>query len=119
MIDPPFQWQIVRVDLNPVRGSEQAGIRPAVIVSRESINLPLTVLSIIPMTTNRAGRRIHSSEVLLPSRKTGLPNDSVAMAQQIRTISKERILLAYGIVADEDLRAKVRQAIKVYLDLDE
>jgi mRNA interferase MazF len=118
MVEPAYQWQVVRVALDPTRGSEQAGERPALIVSRESINEALTIVSILPITTRRSGRRVYSTEALLPAGTAGLPNESLAMAQQIRTIAKERILQAYGRLEDGPLQAAVKSAIRVYLDLE-
>ena len=118
MADAGLQWQVVRVELDPTRGSEQAGERPALVVSRESINSALTVVAILPITTRRPGRRIHSTEVLLPAGTAGLPNESVVMAQQIRTISKERIGRTYGRLDEEGLQSAVRDAIRTYLDLE-
>ncbi len=118
MIELPFQWQVVRAEFDPIRGSEQAGERPALIISRESINQALTVVSVLPLTTRRAGRPIHSTEVLLNAGTAGLPNDSVVMSQQIRTVSKERLLRSYGRLEDEELRQQIRTTIRVYLDLD-
>ena len=117
MINAPYQWQMVRADFDPVRGSEQAGIRPALIVSREAINTSLTVVAVLSVTTCRPGRRIRSTEVLLPAGIAGQPNTSVVMAQQVRVVAKERLLTSYGYLADEDLREQVRTALKTYLDL--
>lgn len=113
----PFQWQVVRVDLEPVRGSEQAGVRPVLIVSNESVNAVLSVVTIVPLTTRKQARRIYPTEALLPSGAAGLPNESIAIAHQIRTISKDRLLGSYGHLTDEALRETVREALRVHLDL--
>ena len=116
-VTAPWQWQMVRAEFDPVRGSEQAGTRPALIVSREAPNLVLPVLVVLPVTTRRSGRPIHIGEAFLPAGSGGLPNDSIAMCQQIRTISKERLLGSYGRLDDETLREAVRAALRVHLDL--
>jgi mRNA interferase MazF len=117
-IEPPWQWQVVRVRLDPVEGSEQAGERPALIVSREPLNAALRVVAVLPCTRRKAGRRIHSTEVALEAGTAGLPADSLVMAQQIRIVSKSRVLRSYGRLDDEALRASVQEAIRAYLDLD-
>ncbi len=117
MINAPYQWQMVRADFDPVRGSEQAGTRPALIVSREAINTSLTVVAVVSVTTWRPGRSIRSTEVLLPAGLAGQPNTSVVMAQQVRVIAKERLLTSYGYLNDEALREQIRVALKTYLDL--
>ena len=118
MVDPPFQWQVVRADLDPVRGSEQAGERPVLIVSHEAISRSLTIVTVLPITTRRAGRRVYSTEALLPAGVAGLPHESIAMAHQVRTISKERLLRTCGWLDDEALRQRVRAAMRVHLDME-
>jgi mRNA interferase MazF len=117
MIDPPFQWQIVRAQLDPTRGSEQAGTRPVLIVSHEDMNTRLPIVTILPLTTLRPGRRIYPTEVLLPPEVAGQPNASIVMAHQIRTLTKERLLETYGRLEDEVLRERIRQILKTHLDL--
>jgi mRNA interferase MazF len=118
MIGPPYQWRVVQADLNPVRGSEQAGTRPVLIVSDESLNTVLPVVAGLPLTTPRPGRRAYRHEVFLPAGSAGQPNDSIAMAQQIRTLAKERLGRTYGFLEDEGLRARIRAAMKIFLDLE-
>ena len=117
MINPPYQWQLVRVQFDPVRGSEQAGVRPALIISEESYNTRLTVITVLPVTTFKPGRRIHATEAVLPANAAGQPNELVVMAHQVRAISKERLLTSYGYLNDEALHEQVRAALKTYLDL--
>jgi mRNA interferase MazF len=47
--------------LDPTEGSEQAGIRPVIIVSRDAINATSQVVLAFPCTTYRPGRRIYPS----------------------------------------------------------
>ena len=117
-VTTPFQWQIVRVDFDPVEGSEQAGIRPALIVSRESINTVLPIISVIPLTTRKANRRSFPNETAIAAGEGGLPTESMALAFQIRTISKSRLLGSYGTITDETTRENVREALRIHLDLD-
>ena len=117
-IRAPFQWQVVRADFDPVEGSEQAGIRPALVVSRESANRSLSVVVVLPLTSRKSGRQIHIGEILLSAGDAGLPNESIAMCQQIRTLSKTRLLGSYGTVTDETTRENVRIALRIHLDLE-
>lgn len=118
MLQRTIQWQVVLADLEPIRGSEQAGTRPVLIVSHESINVALTTLCVLPLTTFRQGAYLYPSEVLLPAGAAGQPNASIVMAHQARTISKDRIVRSYGSLTDAELRNQVRGALRVYLDLD-
>ncbi len=117
-VEAPFQWQVVRADFDPVEGSEQAGVRPALVVSREAANRALSVVVVLPLTSRKSSRMIHIGEILLVAGEGGLPNESVAMCQQIRTISKTRLLGSYGTVIDETTRENVREALRIHLDLD-
>ncbi|MGQ9780293.1 MAG: type II toxin-antitoxin system PemK/MazF family toxin [Bacillota bacterium] len=112
-----YQWGIFWADLEPVRGSEQAGTRPVLVISAEEGNQALPVVSVIPLTAMKPGRRVYSIEALLPAEKTGLPKDSIAMTHQVRAIAKERLGARCGHVAEEALRESVRKAIRLYLDL--
>lgn len=43
-----YQWRVFTAVLDPVRGSEQAGQRPVLVISRESINQILPVVNVVP-----------------------------------------------------------------------
>lgn len=105
------------INLNPVKGSEQAGYRPALVVSDEVFNQTLPVVTVIPITSYKKGRIIYPAEVLLLSKNSGLPKDSIAMAHQIRTISKKRLNVSYGEILDNDKKNEIRNALRIHLDL--
>jgi mRNA interferase MazF len=112
-----FQWHLFRAYLDPVIGAEQAGERPVLIVSHEAINEALPIVTVLPLTARKPGRRIYSTEVLLEAGKAGQPQDSIVMAHQIRTISKQRLREPYGVLEDETLREQIRRAMRTHLDL--
>ncbi len=101
-----------------MRGSEQAGVRPVLIVSAEASNRALPVVTVLAVTSLKAGRRIYSTEALLPAGAAGQPRDSIVMAQQIRVLDKSRLLGSYGQLTDEVVRESVRAALRRYLNLD-
>ena len=97
------QWHIFQANLDPVTGSEQRGTRPVLVVSDEDFNQLMPVVTVLPLTSRKPGRQIYPNEVLLPKGTAGLPEDSIVMAHQIRTISKTRSsLLNPGICKPED-----------------
>ena len=112
---PQWQWAVAPADLDPVTGSEQAGRRPVLIVSNEDTNQVLDIVTVLPLTSTV--RKVYPSEVLLPAGTAGLPKDSVVMAHQIRTISKQRIRKISGYLTDPQLRNAVQEAIMDHLDL--
>ena len=82
------QYDVYLADLNPTVGREQFGKRPVLIISNNYENL-LDVITIIPITSLKEGRRIYPNEVLL---KDELEVPSILLCQQIRTISKKRLI---------------------------
>ena len=115
MVD--FQWNIFRAQLDPGKGSEQAGKRPVLVISSEEVNQALPIVTILSLTSVKPGRKVYSIETLLKASESGLPKDSIAMAYQIRAISKERLSDKIGSIDSEDARGRVRVSIKTYLDL--
>lgn len=113
-----LQWGVYRGRLDPAEGSEQAGRRPVLVVSRQSILDSLPVVTVLPLTSRKPGRRIYSTEAAIPAGSGGLDQDSVAMAHQIRTLAVSRLEVHYGTIEDVTLRADIRRALRTFLDLD-
>ena len=111
-----FQWAVMEANLDPVAGAEQKGIRPVLIISNEEFNQAMPNVTVLPLTSTK--RRLYPSEVLLPKGKAGQPLDSIIMAHQVRTISKQRLGSLLGYLEDPQLRHKVREAIREHLGLD-
>ena len=111
-----LQWAVIEANLDPVAGAEQKGTRPVLIVSNEEFNQAMPNVTILPLTSTQ--RRLYPSEVLLPKGKVGQPLDSIIMAHQIRTISRQRIGKLLGYLDDPQLRHEVQEAIKEHLSLD-
>lgn len=113
----PLQWSVFQAKLDPVVGSEQAGERPVLVVSCEVVNEALPIVTVLPLTVRKPGRRIYPSEVLLEAGEAGQPWDSIVLAHQVRTISKARLGAPYGAIEREALRERVRAALRIHLDL--
>ena len=82
------QYDVYLADLNPTIGREQFGKRPVLIISNDYENL-LDIVTIIPITSLKEGRRVYPNELLL---KDELEKPSILLCQQIRTISKKRLV---------------------------
>lgn len=107
------------VDLDPVRGAEADKRRPGVIVSNDAANqtavrLGRGVLTVVPVTSNVD--RVYPFQVLLSSGTGGLPRDSKAQAEQVRSIAVERIGDPLGNVPAE-LMASIDNALRLHLAL--
>lgn len=93
--------EIYDARLDPVEGSEQKGTRPVIIVSREAINVNSSLVIAVPCTTYREGRRIYLSQILIEAPSGGLEFDSIALGEQLRTLSKMRLLNLRGILSSK------------------
>jgi mRNA interferase MazF len=102
--------------LDPSEDSEQAGVRPVVIVSRDAINRSSPVVIVVPCTTWSEGRRLYPSQVLLSAAEGGLRADSIALAEQVRAISRVRLAERWGMLAAGSLR-KLERALLIAMDL--
>ena len=107
------------VNLSPTLGAEAAQTRPAVIVSSDGANttaarLGRGVVTVVPITSNI--RRILPFQVLLTADDTGLERDSKAQAEQVRSISVERIGRPIGLVP-ANLMAHLDNALRLHLAL--
>ncbi|BAZ17203.1 MazE/toxin transcriptional modulator MazF [Calothrix sp. NIES-4071] len=102
--------------LEPSEGSEQGGTRPVIIVSRDIINASSPVILAVPCTTYRSTKRVFPTQVLILAPDGGLDRDSVAMADQVRVLSKSRILRLRGTVSNSVI-TELNKALLIALDL--
>ncbi|RJO62660.1 MAG: type II toxin-antitoxin system PemK/MazF family toxin [Dehalococcoidia bacterium] len=111
-----LRWAVIEAALDPGAGAEQKGTRPVLIVSNEEFNQVMPNVTVLPLTSTK--RRLYPSEILLSKGKAGQPLDSIIMAHQIRTVSKQRLKGLLGYVEDPTLQDEVIAAIKEHLDID-
>lgn len=107
------------VDLDPARGSEAKSRRSAVVVSNEGANTAAStlgrgVVTVVPITSNTA--RVLAFQVLLPAGTCGLSRDSKAQAEQVRSISVDRIGEVVGRLTDE-AEIALDDALRLHLSL--
>jgi mRNA interferase MazF len=91
-------------DLNPARGSEQAGSRPVLILQNDAINRFTRTYLTIPLTTNLRRASLPSC-VFIPKGEGGLVSDSVALCHQLRVLDRTRLARRLGSVTNELLAA--------------
>ena len=111
--------EVRTVDFDPVRGSEAAKRRPAVIVSNDQANktaqrLGRGVLTVVPITSNV--QRVYPFQVLLPAGTAGLRSDSKAQAEQVRAVAIGRIGEALGELP-EAIMHSIDHALRLHLAL--
>lgn len=107
----------MRVRLDPIEGSEQAGTRPAVVISPTFMNERSKVLLVAPVTSRKVDR-VFDFEALLDHDACGLEMKSKALLNQLRTIDKRRIVGRYGVVDDATLR-EIDRALEIAVGLVE
>lgn len=96
--------EIWLAELNPTRGSEQAGTRPVLILQNNSINRFTNTFLTIPFTTNLRRASLPTC-VRLNQGEGGLANDSVALCHQFRVLDKSRLIPRLGSISDDTLAA--------------
>jgi mRNA interferase MazF len=106
---------VVLCDLNPLGGSEQAGIRPAIIVQMDYANSTSSHTIIAPFTS-KIKHALFSSHVFVPAGEGGLQQDSVILCEQIKVLDRNRVIKRIGRL-DERYIAKLDQALKYILAL--
>lgn len=95
------QRDIWLADLNPVRGSEQKGSRPVVILSGNLLNNLMPVVIVCPLSSKI--KNYKGNVMLYPDDQNRLSEPSEAIIFQIRSISKERLIKKIGNITTKQL----------------
>jgi mRNA interferase MazF len=110
----PRRGDVWFVDLNPIRGHEQSGHRPAMVISADLFNRgPAGLVVVLPLTSSHRDIPMH---IPLDPPDGGVRQRSYIMCDQIRTISLERLLNRWGKVS-YSVMADVEDRIATLLDL--
>lgn len=105
---------IFYADLNPVVGSEQGGIRPVLVVQNNVGNKHSPTVVILPLST--AKKHCLPTHIHIHGSKT-LPKDSVVLAEQIRTIDRNRLGDYIGSL-DAEMMNEINKAMKISIGVD-
>jgi len=116
---PVRRWDTYWADLDPSVGSEQGGEkRPVIVISNDGYNRVFDVVTVLSLTKLEGKKRkVYPFEVVLPKGTIASEWSSIVMPQQIRAISKKRLLEPIGTVDDEMLRAEIENRLLDHLDI--
>ncbi len=104
------KYDIIEADLFGTIGSEQGGIRPALIVQNDIGNLHSPTTIVMPFSTKIFKNPNQPTHTLIKkSADTGLKMDSVLLGEQMRVISNKRIKRKIGTVTNENEKKEIRR----------
>jgi mRNA interferase MazF len=110
----PKRGEIWLADLSPVRGHEQSGRRPCLVISVDYFNQsPADLVIIVPVTAREKGIRSH---VPIEPSKSGLKKDSFIKCEDVRSVSKQRLMHRIG-KANQDTLSQVEDRLRILMDL--
>jgi mRNA interferase MazF len=110
----PSRGEVWQVDLDPTRGHDQAGVRPAAIVSVDRFNHgPAGLVVVVPIT--RTDRRNPFRVEVLPP-EGGLTDRSFVKCEDVRSIAFERLRRKRGDL-DPTTMGVIEDRLRILLDL--
>lgn len=110
----PNRGEIWLADLEPIRGHEQGGKRPVLIISSDIYNAgPAQLVVALPLTKTHRGIPMH---VRISPPEGGVKNASSILCDAVRSISKERLVQRWGAVS-HSVMTNVEDRLRTLLDL--
>lgn len=114
MASPAARSEIWLADLNPVRGHEQAGRRPVLVVSVDAFNQSRAdIVVVIPITSTLRPIPFH---VVVQPPEGSLTNPSALLCEAVRSISKDRLVTRWGTVSPATM-SQVEDRLRILLHL--
>ena len=107
---------IVLAGLEPVKGSEQGGVRPVLVIQNDEGNKFSPTTIIAPITSKEFSKEFPTN-VAISKQESRLNNDSTVLLNQIRAIDKSRVIKKISSL-DFYTMNKVDFAIKISLGLE-
>lgn len=103
---------VVQVSLEPVVGAEVGKTRPAVVLQNDLANRSSPTVTLVPISSSPD--RAFPFQVRIPAGEGGLTRDSKALCEQIRTVSRERLVRRMGQLPPERMK-QIREALERHL----
>ncbi|HPD82118.1 MAG TPA: type II toxin-antitoxin system PemK/MazF family toxin [Candidatus Pacearchaeota archaeon] len=111
-----IRGEIVIANLKPIKGSEQGGVRPVLIIQNDTLNKYSPTIIVAPITS-KVYTKEYPTNVIINKEDSKLKLNSTILLNQIRTIDKRRIVKKIGFI-DNFIMNKVDMALKISLALD-
>lgn len=110
----PSRGEVWSVNFDPTKGREQAGTRPALVLSVDKFNHgPADLVIVLPITSKDKHQPIH---VPVTPPEGGLPLLSFIKCDDIRSVSKQRFHQFYGTLSAQTM-AEVEKRVRILLNL--
>jgi mRNA interferase MazF len=114
IVADPLRGEIWVVNLNPTRGREQQGTRPALILSTDRFNQgPAELVVVLPITGTARNIPLH---VRIDPPEGGIKKTSYVKCEDVRSISKDRLGRRCGRVSPATL-VEIEGRVRILLDL--
>lgn len=108
--------EIYLVDLNVHVGSEQSGLRPALIVQNETGNLHSPTTIICPLTSKQKSQL--DTHVSLTPSDCGILKDSTVLCEQVRVIDKSRIRKKVGEIINKKKIEDINKRLMISIGIE-
>jgi mRNA interferase MazF len=113
-VSEPNRGDVWSISFDPTLGREQAGTRPALVVSVDKFNHgPADLVVVLPITSKNMSQPIH---VPVKAPEGGLSTPRFIKCDDIRSVSKQRIKRFHGTVSAQTM-SEVEERIRILLNL--
>lgn len=112
-----YRGQIIDVNLPSIDGSIQSGVRPCIIIGNNTGNFYSPILLVVPLTSSTTKSKIPTHMWVKASKINELEVDSMALAEQILTVTKKMVVNERGSLTTNELK-ELDEKIKISLDLN-
>lgn len=94
---------------------KQSGLRPALVVSNNKANEHAPVVTVVPLTTKTRRTHLPTHVLIPPTAGIGLNRMSLALAEQVETLDKDRLLDYKGTITSKKVMGQITTALQVQI----
>jgi mRNA interferase MazF len=108
--------EIYYVDFgNNIGTFKQSGVRPALVVSNNKANTHSPVVTVVPVTTKTRKHHLPTHVLIPTTAGVGLDRMSMALAEQVETLDKTRLMDYKGTVTSKKVMGQITTALQVQI----